>query len=86
MSDVKKFGKTAAEKDAEQSLICRQIVREIFSFGVTQPQMLKIIRLISLELEDRDIMLKVIKATETEQEKEPDEKIELLPQKTKIIV
>ena len=38
---------------------CRQIVREILDFGVTQDQVRTIINSLALELEDRDLMLKI---------------------------
>ena len=56
------YGKTKSELSTEKTLICRDIVREIMSFGVDQNQILKIIDLLSLELEDRVIMLRVRRA------------------------
>lgn len=53
-SGVKKYGTTSSEKDAEDTLKCRQIVREIMTFGVNQAQVMKIICLLALELENRD--------------------------------
>jgi hypothetical protein len=47
-------GKTQAERDSEESLRCRQIVRTIVDFGVNERQKLLIIQLIALELEDRE--------------------------------
>lgn len=38
----------------------RNIVKEIIDFGVSQDELLKIIELISLELENRDIMLSIL--------------------------
>lgn len=58
-----KYGKTEAETDAENSLKCRQIVSEILNFGVSESQKLKIIQLLSLELEDRDRMEKLSNLT-----------------------
>jgi hypothetical protein len=54
MSEVKRYGTTQVEDDAEWTLQCRQIVRVINDFGVTDKQRLKIIYLLGLELEDRD--------------------------------
>ena len=60
-----KYGKTESEIDAENSLKCRQIVNEILNFGVSEMQKLKIIQLLSLELEDRDGMEKLSNLTKT---------------------
>lgn len=54
MTDIKHYGTTNDELDAEGSLKCRQIVKTIAQFGVTEKQRLKIIYLLALELEDRD--------------------------------
>ena len=40
---------------------CRQIVGEILDFGVSQDQVKHIINLLALELEDRELMLKINK-------------------------
>tara|TARA_A100000164_G_scaffold344716_1_gene344009 strand:- start:264 stop:530 length:267 start_codon:yes stop_codon:yes gene_type:complete len=45
--------------DMSDSFMARQIVQEILNFGVSQSQMLKVIQILSLELEDRDLMLKI---------------------------
>lgn len=50
------FGKLQSEKHAEENNVCRQIVREISHFGVNQRQTLFIIYLLSLELENIDLM------------------------------
>jgi len=55
-------GKTQAERDAEGSLRCRQIVRTIIDFGVNERQKLQIIQLMALELEDREKLV-IIKET-----------------------
>lgn len=51
---VKRYGTTEEETTASASLKCRQIVRSIIDFGVTEQEKLKIIYLLSLELENRD--------------------------------
>jgi hypothetical protein len=58
-----KYGKSKAETEAENTLMCRNIVKEILDFGVNEFQKLKIIHLLSLELEDRDKMKKVSNLT-----------------------
>jgi len=40
----------------------RNIVKEIIDFGVSQDEIYKIIELLSLELEDREKMLKIVEA------------------------
>lgn len=46
------YGKTETELLVNETIQCRQIVKEITKFGVSQPQMLKIIELLALELEN----------------------------------
>lgn len=56
---VKKYGSTEFEKDAIDNAKCRQIVKEIINFGVTQSQLLKIIELLALELENNEHMKQI---------------------------
>ena len=58
---IKKYGKTKPEADAEKSLACRQIIKEINNFGVDEYQKLHLIRLLALELENNESMKKIIK-------------------------
>ena len=60
MSKVELIGSTEEEVSAEKSIICREIVAKVLDFGVDQGQILKIIRLLAFELENRDIMQKII--------------------------
>ena len=46
-----------SEKDASESFISRQIVQEIMDYGVTQFQICKVIELLALELENRNLMI-----------------------------
>lgn len=48
---------------AKEVLSCRQIVEEINRFGVNQRQRLKIIELLSLEIEDHETSVKIAKTT-----------------------
>ena len=61
MSDNKKHSlkQDTKEEDMSDSFMSRQIVQEILNFGVRQEQMIKIIQILALELEDRDLMLKI---------------------------
>ena len=54
-----KLGKTESEVRLEKMSICRDIVKKILDFGVTDKQKRQIIYLLSLELEDRNTMLKI---------------------------
>lgn len=53
---IERYGQTKSEKEADQFFQCRQIVQEILEFGVSQKQILRIIKLLSLELEDRNAL------------------------------
>ena len=57
---MKEYGKTSDDLDAEKSIQCRDIVREIVNFGVDENQKLKIIKLLSLELENNSNMKKIV--------------------------
>ena len=54
---VEKFGETAVESEAKEMLRCRQIAAEIVNFGVSQREILRIMHLLALELENREIMV-----------------------------
>lgn len=56
---IQKYGKTVSEKRAEDTFKCRQIVAEIMNHGVSQSQILRLIYLLSLELEDRERLQKL---------------------------
>ncbi len=51
--------KKLTEQDASETFISRQIVQEIMDYGVTQFQIGKIIELLALELENRNLMVKI---------------------------
>ena len=46
------FGKSNADKLAEENLLARQIVKEISEFGISERQRCLIMYYLSLELED----------------------------------
>lgn len=50
------YGQSQAEKRAQENLVCRQILREITNFGITQRQQLFLIYLLATELEDVEHM------------------------------
>lgn len=47
------------EKRLDDSLTCREIIKELFDFGISQKQIMQLIKLLSLELENRDVMVKI---------------------------
>ena len=51
-----KIGQTDVDKKARSLSKCREIVAEINNFGVNDFERLQIIHLLSLELEDRDLI------------------------------
>ena len=61
------------EVDVLDSIKSREIVQEILRFGVNDEQIKKIIKLLALEIVDRELMLKIVKTLEGEE----DNQIEL---------
>jgi len=62
MAEIKRYGKLKEEERLEDVIKSRGIVQEILTFGVSQHQIAKIIQLLALELEDRDILNRVSSA------------------------
>ena len=56
---MKKYGKTETEVYVEKLHECRDIVRKIIDFGVTENQKIQIIKLVALELEDNAMMKEI---------------------------
>lgn len=56
---TEKIGQTETESWAQEMLVCRQIVREISNFGVSQNQLLNIIKLLAMELEDHETLVAI---------------------------
>tara|TARA_B100000214_G_C23748438_1_gene526561 strand:- start:18 stop:242 length:225 start_codon:yes stop_codon:yes gene_type:complete len=66
-----KYGKTKEEVDAEKMIQCREIVKQIMDFGVDENQKLQIIKLLSCELEDVNLMkdiVNIVKGSSGEEE------------------
>lgn len=61
MSDTVRYGQMRSEQMAEENKICRQIIREINNFGITQRQSLMLIYLLASELENIDQMRSITK-------------------------
>ena len=57
---MNRIGKTKEDLHAEQMLMCREIVKEILDFGVNEDQKKQIIKLLSCELEDINIMKDIV--------------------------
>jgi hypothetical protein len=55
------YGQAQSEKRAEENAVCRQIVREINNFGVSQRQALLVIHLLASELENIEHMRAITK-------------------------
>lgn len=56
MSNATLYGEASSEKAASENQICRQMVREINNFGITQRQTLIVIYLLAAELENVEAM------------------------------
>ena len=54
--NVKMYGDIAGERQLKDSIKAREITQEILNFGVNQFQIAKIISLLSLELENREVL------------------------------
>jgi hypothetical protein len=57
---MEKYGKTDSDLHVEKMHACREIVKEILDFGICEKQKLQIIKLMALELENRDVMNEII--------------------------
>ena len=56
MSTAVLYGQSSSERRADENTVCRQIVKEINNFGVTQRQTLLVIYLLASELENVEQM------------------------------
>lgn len=56
MNPVALYGKLQSDRVADENLICRQMVREIMNFGITQRQTLMVMYLLAMELENVEQM------------------------------
>lgn len=57
------YGSSQAEQNLEKVMTCREIVKKIVEFGVTQEQILLIIQLLGYELENHDALVEVVTLT-----------------------
>ncbi len=60
MKKTKKYGANPEESYLLENAKCREIVHEILNFGVNQNQIVTLIKLLSLELENRELMLEIV--------------------------
>ena len=56
---TEKIGQTETDTWAREILLSRQIVGEVIKFGVSQKQILSIIKLLAMELEDREALVAI---------------------------
>jgi hypothetical protein len=56
---TEKIGQTETDSWAREMLVSRQIVGEVLKFGVNQKQILSIIKLLAMELEDREALVAI---------------------------
>lgn len=61
MNDPVRYGQMRSEQMAEENKVCRQIVKEINNFGITQRQTLMVMYLLAAELENVDQMRAITK-------------------------
>lgn len=54
------FGSTQSEEDLDKILQCRDIVKTILNFGVSQTQILLLIQFLGQELERHEHMVEVV--------------------------
>ena len=73
-----KYGKTALEAHMEKMQQCRDIVQEILNFGINEEQKLKIIYLLSLELENRENMINVSSQIQSILDEDTEENKEII--------
>jgi hypothetical protein len=59
---TKTYGKIKHEAKLEQAIVAREITKTVMDYGVSQYQIAKIIYLLSLELEDRDMSDDIVSA------------------------
>lgn len=72
------YGSTEAEEHAQKSTVVWEIVSEITSFGVTEKQILLIIKRLALNLENDNHMRKIAKLIDEIQEEGLVESTELI--------
>ena len=78
---AKKYGQIKEEKRLQESITAREITKTIMDYGVSQYQIAKIIYLLSLELEDRELsddLITVVKEALGESSEEESEENKII--------
>jgi len=78
---MKTYGKIKDEARLEQAIVARDIAKTIMDYGVSQYQIAKIIYLLSLELEDRELsddLITVVKEALGENSEEQSEENKII--------
>ena len=83
---IKQYGKIPEEERLEQSIVAREIVKTIREYGVSQYQILKIIYLLSMELEDRALSDDFVTIAKSVIDSEESDNITSEDEKNKIIM
>ena len=73
---AKTYGKIKQEERLEQAIVAREITKTVMDYGVSQYQIAKIIYLLSLELENREMSDDIVSAVNPALEKESEEESE----------
>jgi hypothetical protein len=60
---TERFGSSQTEDELKKIMACRDIVKEILNFGVSQKQILMIIQFLGYELENHEQMTEVVALT-----------------------
>jgi hypothetical protein len=60
--------RTMGATEAHQMMISRNIAKEILDFGISQNQLFQVMGLLALEIENRDIMLRLVDVLKEAQE------------------
>jgi len=72
---MENYGSTKEEIDAEKMLQCRQIVKEIVNFEVSDAQKVQIIKLLACELENINLMKDIVNIIKSRTEEAEKQKI-----------
>ena len=78
---TKRYGKIKEEERLEKAIAAREITKTIMDYGVSQYQIAKIIYLLSLELEDRELsddLITVVKEALGENSEEESEENKII--------
>jgi len=60
---MEQFGELETDKNLKKIITCREIVKSIMNYGVTQEQILLIIQFLGCELHDHEQMVEIVSMT-----------------------